>query len=170
MSLIPDFNFQITSTAVTAQPHKLKAQWSLQAAQDLRDLWDGSRWPRLPSNDLDRMRDALEDPNYDSNSPEPYEGLWRWEDGRIATPDEVEAAHPMQSIVEAATEEIKAGIDREIMRELTSPTITFNTDDDLACIGSPSAASVRMLNAVELSPCPRWTKDAARAILKQHLL
>ena len=151
--LIPGFDLSITSTPVVVKPRKLKMSWSNTAAQDLQDLWGGwDRWPRLPANDLDRVRDALEDPNYDPESNETYKGLWRWEDGRIATPDEVLASRPELSLLEKASVEMMAAVDREIIEELALGPVP------------QSAHLVNILNTIELSPCPRWCKDAARKI------
>lgn len=185
---IPNFNLNITSSQVTAQPRKLQSVVSTTAAQDLRDLWGGSAWPRLPTNELDLMRDALEDPNYDPDAKETYKGLWRWEDGRVATPEEVKAAHPEQSLIEAAAEEMRKEIDREIMRELMASGASGLTIDELIeDLTSEhetepehydplprdkvrSGKLVKVLNALELCPAPRWAKEAAKKIVDENLL
>lgn len=183
---IPNFQLNISSTPVTATPRKLKSKWSVSAAQDLRDLWGGPAWwPRLPTNELDLMRDALEDPNYDPNSKEPYKGLWRWEDGRVATPEEVKKAHSEQSLVEAAAEEMRAEIDKEILRELAAAGATSLTIEELMEDLAPkpppehfdplphdkarSSRLVKILNALELSPVPRWAKESAKRIVDENL-
>ncbi|MGD9726556.1 MAG: hypothetical protein AB7L09_01175 [Nitrospira sp.] len=156
-SIYPNIPIQITSLPVVAQPRKLQSTWSRQAVDDFLNDFGLSRYPRLPDNDLDRMRDALEDPNYDPND-ENYKGLWRWQDGRIATPSEVRAAHPESGLVEAMANEMASEIDREIMSLLKAPR--------------PPAAHrglVKVLNAVELSSTPRWCKDAARSIIVRNL-
>lgn len=184
---IPNFNLNIASAQVSATPRKMRAQWSTAAAQSLQDLWGGpSWWPRLPSNELDLMRDALEDPNYDPNSKEPYKGLWRWEDGRVATPEEVKKAHPEQSLIEAAAEEMKAEIDMEIMRDLAAAgsiddglfdemlaehkaKVEPETYEPLTRDKIRSGRLVKVLNALELSSAPRWAKEAAKQIVDKNL-
>lgn len=105
--LVPLANFD--PNAITAAPRKLKANWTLEAANELRDLWGG---PRFPDNALDLLNDALDDPNYDPE--EPYVGLPRWSDGRIATKEEVDAHNPVAKMAQ----EMCAEIDAEILKEL----------------------------------------------------
>jgi len=121
---IPPFNVNIQSTPVTAIPRKLKAKlkakWGAEAADDLRSLWGISPISR-PDNTLDLLQDALEDPNYDPDAPEGYKGLWRWPDGRVATPEEIKEQGTStigSSLVETMADEIKAEIDQEILRDL----------------------------------------------------
>ncbi len=82
-------------------------------------MWGWKETPQRPDNALDLLNDALEDPDYDSGSPEAYEGLWRWPDGRLATPEEVEEAFgPEASIVRSMASEMTEEIDREIKAAL----------------------------------------------------
>ena len=39
MSDIPEINLNISITSIQAKPRKMRAKWSVQAAQDLRLLW-----------------------------------------------------------------------------------------------------------------------------------
>jgi len=117
-------------------------------------------WPRQPDNALDLLKDAMEDPTYDPDAVEPYKGLWRHENGRIATPEEVKRAHPESRLVESMAEEMKAEIDEEIMRELAAG-IVFNPSIVGPVDPSPAAIPVEIQNAIELAPVPRWMKDAA---------
>lgn len=123
---IPDFNLNISTSKVVAKPRRLKAQWSASAADSLREMWGGRpRYPRLPDNELDLLRDALEDPNYDPDSHETYKGLWRWEDGRVATPEEVQRVlDPEGAMISSMADEIRKEIDREIMNTLATQAIT----------------------------------------------
>lgn len=117
---LPKIDLNIQSTPISAKSRKLKFGWSQEAADDLRDLWGLPR-PRLPSNALDLLNDSLEDPNFDPNSPEPYKGLYRWPDGRVATPEEIKEAFesaPESALVEKMAIEITAEIDREILKDL----------------------------------------------------
>jgi hypothetical protein len=184
---IPNINLNITASQVTAKPRKMKTQWSQQAVNDFMSDWGASVYPRLPTNELDLMRDALEDPNYDPNTKEPYKGLWRWEDGRVATPEEVKKAHPEESLVEAAAREMRDEIDKEIMRELAAAGALSDPDvdaifEELAERSEPehheplsrekvrSGRLVKVLNALELSPAPRWAKEAAKRIVDENLV
>jgi hypothetical protein len=113
---LPEIDLQITSVPVQAPARKLSTTWSQTAADDLRSLW-GPFWPQRPNNALDILKDALEDPDYDPDAPEEYKGRWRWEDGRIATPEEIEKArHPESALVENMANEMTNEIDREILR------------------------------------------------------
>lgn len=116
---LPNIPLNITSTTVTAKPRKLKATWSSSAAQDLRELWDPPG-PARPDNALDLLNDALDDPDYDPSKAEEYKGRYRWPDGRIATPEEVKKAlqGSTAGLVETMADEMKAEIDREIMKSL----------------------------------------------------
>jgi hypothetical protein len=116
---LPNIKFNITSTPVVAKSRKLKMTWSQTAADDLRRLW-GPIWPRRPDNVLDVLKDALEDPDYDPDAEEDYKGRWRWEDGRVATPEEVKKAHSGSEVDLVATmaDEMRAEVDREIMESL----------------------------------------------------
>jgi len=157
MTTVPEFDFNITCVPVQAQPKFLKSNWSQGAVQDFMSAFGLSLWPRLPDNALNLLNDALEDPSYDPNSPDTYKGLWRWDDGRVATPEEVAKAHPESSLVERMADEMKAEIDKEIMRDLTSaPEVQTQT-------------LVGLLNVVECSPVDRQFKDAARKILIDNL-
>jgi hypothetical protein len=114
---LPEIELNIRSEPVTAKPRKLKMEWSLGPSI------------KRPDNVLDLMKDALEDPDYSPESAEPYKGLWRWADGRVATPEEVkqELANDFRSmfgtglekdLIQAAADEMRAEIDREIMESL----------------------------------------------------
>lgn len=105
-------NFTITSAPIRAVPRQLKAEWTMEAANELRDLWGG---PRYPDNALDLLRDALEDPNYDPNDDKNYAGLPRWSDGRIATEEEIRAHNPVAQMAHEMCEEI----DKEILADLS---------------------------------------------------
>lgn len=165
---IPNIQLNITSVPVTAKPRRLKSQWSKQAVDDFLSDWGTPVWPRLPDNVLDIVKDALEDPNYDPDSPEPYKGLWRWEDGRIATPEEVKKAHPEVSLVERMADEMKSEIDREIAKELLAFALKTSTSrhPELADqITEPeSELPTWLANTIELTPAGRAVKDAAAAI------
>jgi len=122
-SSLPEIDLQISSSPVRATSRKLKTSWSLEAADDLRSLW-APIWPRRPDNILDVLRDALDDPDYDPDAEETYKGLWRWKDGRVATPEEVKKAHegPEHDLVKTMADDMAAEIDREIMRTLKNMT------------------------------------------------
>lgn len=116
---LPEISLQITSEPVVARPRKLATRWSAGTADDFLDFFGYKAYPRLPDNDLDRLRDALEDPNYDPTKGN-YEGLWRWEDGRVATPEEVKAARPDVSLVKIMSDELADEVDREILNSLST--------------------------------------------------
>ena len=175
---IPEIDFQITSAPVQAQSRKMTMTWSQTAADDLRNLWGAKRYPRRPDNALDVLKDALEDPNYDPDSETPYKGLWRYEDGRIATPEEVRAAHPEMSLVESMANEMSAEIDREIMAELSAANKKANAAIDSGIMFHPDIVGpatpplkipVEIRNAIELTPVPRDMKDAALKVLEEGM-
>lgn len=116
---MPNIKLNITSTDVTAKSRKLKTTWSQMAADDLRGSWFPI-WPRRPDNALDVLRDALDDPDYDPNAEESYKGLWRWADGRVATPEEVKTAYhgSEAELVKTMADEMTAEIDRQIVASL----------------------------------------------------
>lgn len=108
----------ITSQSIVAQPRSMKAVWSTQAADDLRALW-GPLGPLQPTNALDLLYDSQVDPDYDPDAAGDYKGLFRWPDGRIATPEEIKTAYgATESLVASMADEIKAEIDREVMSAL----------------------------------------------------
>ena len=116
---IPQIDLKITSMPVTANSRRLTMTWSQSSVDDMRSVW-GPFWPRRPDNPLDLLRDALDDLNYDPDTEEAYKGLWRWQDGRLATPAEVKAAtaSPEQVMVNMVADNMTAEIDREILRSL----------------------------------------------------
>ena len=132
-------------------------------------MW-GPSFPRLPDNDLDIMRDALEDPNYDPSSPEPYKGLWRWEDGRVATPQEVEdALNPEGKIIREAANEMKKEIDNEIMKDLMSAAQANPIPDPFfPSVGQATPRPPRLIaNAIDQTPAPDSVKNEFRRIWSQ---
>ena len=141
--------------------------WSLEAADDLRNLW-GPPGPQLPSNALDILYDSLIDPNYNPTADEPYKGLYRWADGRLATPEETKVARaPGEALVAAMAGEIKAEIDREVAAATSS--VLYNPS---VFSGKPPAAKlpVWLRNTIELTPAGRGIKDAAIQIWTEGLV
>ena len=125
-------------------------------------------WPRLPGNALDLLNDALEDPNYDPNSDTPYKGLWRWDDGRIATPEEVKRAHPELSLVEAMSAEMTAEIDREVVAMLA--TSVANSGVDPGPFDEQSPPLPRNIEAaIAGTPASEEIKDVVRKIWAKSL-
>lgn len=167
---LPDFDLKIRSCQVGAKPRKLKMKWSQDAADDLRDLWGGNPL-RRPGNILDLLKDAMVDPDYDPDD-QTYKGLWRWPDGRVATSEEIEKYTGTEaSIVGSMADEMAAEIDREIINTLKAtnpvppPPILFHERLGAEVPKPP----VGIYNAIELSPTPRWMKDAAHRIFGQNL-
>ena len=112
---IPNIPLNISVSEIRAKPRTLRMEWSTAAAQD---LW-GVPFNR-PTNPLDLLKDALDDPDYDPDAAEPYEGLYRWPDGRVATPEELKKhlRTPEAKLAESMADEMTAEIDREILRDL----------------------------------------------------
>ena len=130
-SQLPDF--EITAHTVSAQPRKLKATWSTDAAQDLKDLWGIRDLPALPTCPLDILRDAYEDPDYDPNNHEEYKGLYRFKDGRKATPEEIKKVFPW---ADKFQREVDSEIDKALGRVEHRPTSGLQTlpDYDISII------------------------------------
>jgi hypothetical protein len=157
----------IGSVPVRAKARKLRAKWTQEAADDLRALWSIGRL-RRPSNALDLLNDALEDPDYDPDSPEPYRGRWRWPDGRIATPEEIEQeAHPERALVEAMAAEMRDEIDREILYGLKK---SAQADPFEPPVAAPKRVLPRDISdAIELTSAPAAVKAAFREALTENL-
>jgi hypothetical protein len=161
----PPLDLRITATSVSKQPRNRKMKWTQEAADDLRSLWGASPLAQ-PDNVLDLLKDAVVDPDYDPDDQN-YKGIWRWPDGRIATPEEVEKYTGVEeSLVSSMAEEMAAEVDREITRELQAaapvppPPILFHERLGFEVPKPP----VHIYNAIELAPCSRWMKDVAHRI------
>lgn len=108
--------FEIQVTQVTAAPRNIKANWTTDAVDDLKNMW-GLGGPQYPDNALDRLNDALEDPNYDPDGPD-YKGLPRWPDGRVASREEYLNYNPNERLICDMAAEMTKEIDDEILRTL----------------------------------------------------
>lgn len=89
---------------------------SQEAAEDLMWLW-GLGGPEYPDNALDRLSDALEDPDYNP-SDQNYKGLPRWPDGSVATREEYLKYHPTESLITQMADEMAKEIDEEILKSM----------------------------------------------------
>lgn len=112
-----NMNFNITSAPVSATTRALKTSYSIEAAEELIDMWG----PKYPTNALDVLTDALDDPAYDPNKP--YYGRPRWSNGRLATPQEIaEHGGTSYDLVKSMAEEMCKEIDAEIAMTLATKT------------------------------------------------
>lgn len=125
---------------------------------------DDFRGPRRPDNILDLLQDAMEDPDYDPEDKD-YKGLWRWSDGRVATPGEVRKWDP-DYLVENMADEMAAEIDREILQTLLAAQQPAPIIIDDVVIPDPP---LHILATIMATPVDRYFKDAARRIWGQGL-
>jgi len=156
---LPNIDLNITSQSVVAIPRKLKAAWTNAAIDDLVG-------PQRPTNVLDILNDALEDPNYDPSDKD-YKGRWRFSDGRLATPEQVKSWNSEGGLVASMAAEMTAEIDREIMAALglaaSTPIADTLTDELLPPLPST------LESAISSTPVEKWCKDAARLIYARNL-
>jgi hypothetical protein len=106
----------IQTSQCTYAPRTIRANWTTEAVDDLKSMW-GLGGPQYPDNALDRLNDALEDPNYDPDEPD-YKGLPRWPDGRVASREEYLSYNPNERLVCDMAVEMTKEIDDEILRTL----------------------------------------------------
>lgn len=162
-SSLPNIQLNIVSQAVYAKPRKMRSTWSVEAVDDLIG-------PQLPTNILDLLNDALEDQNYDPSDKD-YRGRWRWSDGRLATPEEVERWHSGGELVALMATEMTVEIDREIMAALSlaasTPIAAIPVVDTIADELLPPLPDALEM-AIASTPVGAWCKDAARLIYARN--
>ena len=162
-SSLPNIQLNITSQAVVAKPRKLKVTWSLEAVDDFAG-------PVRPTNVLDLLNDALEDPNYDP-SDKAYKGRWRWRsDNRLATPEEIKQWNTESELVASMADEMTAEIDREIMATLAAAQPVTPIPKPIVDDGAFLAPiPIPLEQAIQATPAEQWCKDAARRIISKNL-
>ena len=93
----PEPIFDISIQTVTAPPRKLKALWTPEAAESLKELWGTGG----ADNALDIFTEGLDDPDFDVNKK------YRGRHGKVE-----------QDLIDTMAKEMADEIDREILKDL----------------------------------------------------